>query len=122
MQYMSVTDRALYLLQHFDIKISQVEWLSIKVSDGMYDESNQQYLKTFRPENSFKTSLPYLIHWADHMATRAEFTEWKYGETKSKETVQKSVINIKEAVKTEVETKLTGDNAKDLFDELFGEK
>ena len=56
------------------------------------------------------------------MATRAEYTEWKYGETKSKEKVNKSVSNIKQAVKTEVETKLSGDNAKDLFDELFGEK
>ena len=35
------------------------------------------------------------------------------------------VINehcIKQAVKTEVETKLTGDSPKDLFDELFGDK
>lgn len=128
MQYMSVTDRALYLLQHFDIKISQLEWLSIKVSDGMYDEANIQYLKTFKPENSFKTSLPYLIHWADHMATRAEYTEWKYGETKSKKNVQKAVSNIKEVVGKEVKSKLTnlekdaGATAKDLFDELFGEK
>ena len=38
MQYMSVTDRAIWLLQHFDVKISQLEFLSIKVSDGMYDE------------------------------------------------------------------------------------
>ena len=121
MQYMSVTDRAIWLLQHFDVKISQLEFLSIKVSDGMYDDANVQYLKTFKPENSFHSSLPYLIHWADHMATRAEYTEWKYGETKSKEKVNKSVSNIKEAVKTEVETKLSGDNAKDLFDELFGD-
>ena len=41
-----------------------------------------------------------------------------------KEKVNKSVGNIKEAVKTEVENKVinTGDNAKDLFDELFGDK
>jgi len=126
MQYMSVTDRALWLLQHFDVKISQLEFLSIKVSDGMYDESNQQYLKTFKPENSFHSSLPYLIHWADHMATRAEYTEWKYGETKSKENVQKAVTNIKDAVSKEVKKVETSterkESAKDLFDELFGEK
>ena len=126
MQYMSVTDRAIWLLQHFDVKISQLEFLSIKVSDGMYDESNVQYLKTFKPENSFHSSLPYLIHWADHMATRAEYTEWKYGETKSKENVQKAVTNIKDAVSKEVKKVETSterkENAKDLFDELFGEK
>ena len=38
------------------------------------------------------------------------------------EKVNKSVGNIKKAVKTEVETKLTGDTPKDLFDELFGDK
>ena len=36
--------------------------------------------------------------------------------------MNKSVGNIKQAVKTEVETKLTGDSPKDLFDELFGDK
>ena len=36
--------------------------------------------------------------------------------------VAKSVNNIKAAVKTEVETKLTGDSPKDLFDELFGDR
>tara|TARA_B100001094_G_scaffold281656_1_gene293222 strand:+ start:2204 stop:2983 length:780 start_codon:yes stop_codon:yes gene_type:complete len=122
MQFMSVTDRALYLLQHFDVKVSQLEWLSIKVSDGMYDEANVQYLKTYKPENSFHSSLPYLIHWADHMATRAEYTEWKYGELKETKKVNKKISNIKKAVKTEVDTKVlsSGDNAKDLFDELFG--
>ena len=69
-----------------------------------------------------------MIHWADHMATRAEYTEWKYGETKSKKNVQKAVSNIKEVVGKEVKSKLTniektaGATAKDLFDELFGEK
>ena len=60
------------------------------------------------------------------MATRAEYTEWKYGETKSKENVQKAVTNIKDAVSKEVKKVETStekkENAKDLFDELFGEK
>jgi len=57
------------------------------------------------------------------MATHIEYDEWKHGEQKSKEQVNKKVINIKKAVETEVETKLGGgDSAKDLFDELFGDK
>ena len=125
MQFMGVTDRALYLLQHFDVKVSQLEWLAIKVSDGMYDDANVQYLKTFKPEHSFHSSLPYLIHWADHMATRAEYTEWKYSEEKSTEKVNKSVTNIKKAVDTQIKEKIESEpteSAKDLFDELFGEK
>ncbi|MAR77912.1 MAG: hypothetical protein CMD43_03095 [Gammaproteobacteria bacterium] len=125
MQFMGVTDRALWLLQHFDVKVSQLEWLAIKVSDGMYDDANVQYLKTFKPEHSFQSSLPYLIHWADHMATRAEYTEWKYSEKKTTEKVNKSVTNIKQAVgkqvKEKVETQPSA-SAKDLFDELFGDK
>ena len=122
MAFMSVTDRALFLLQHFDIKVNHNEFMAIKCSDGMYDEANMQYYKTFKPENSFRCALPYIIHWADHMATVTEKSMWKYQEDVKTEKVNKSVGNIKKAVKTEVETKLTGDTPKDLFDELFGEK
>ena len=126
LQYMSVTDRALWLLQHFDVKISELEYLAIKVSDGMYDDSNKQYLKTFKPENSFHSSLPYLIHWADHMATRAEYTEWKYEEEYEnagiRDRVQESVSTqvAKEVKKIEADPEPTA-SAKDLFNELFGE-
>jgi hypothetical protein len=119
---MSVTDRALYLLQHFGIKVTQQEWIGIKCSDGMYDDANVQYFKTFKPEHAFESALPYIIHWADHMATVTEKSQWKHQEDVKTEKVNKSVGNIKQAVKTEVETKLTGDSPKDLFDELFGEK
>ena len=45
--WMSVTDRTVWLLQQFEIKITEKEFLGIKLSDGMYDESNPQYLKAF---------------------------------------------------------------------------
>ena len=126
LQYMSVTDRALWLLQHFDVKVSEMEYLAIKVSDGMYDDSNKQYLKTFKPENSFHTSLPYIIHWADHMATRAEYSEWKYEEEYENEGIK---TRVQESVTTQVDRevkKVDADpeptsSAKDLFNELFGE-
>ena len=35
---LSVTDRALWLLQWFDVKISQEVWKAIKLSDGMFDD------------------------------------------------------------------------------------
>ena len=56
------------------------------------------------------------------MATYIESDEWTRGDKKETKRVAKSVGNIKEAVKTEVDTKLKGDNAKDLFNELFGDK
>lgn len=70
--WMTVTDRSIWLLQHFDIKITEKEFLGIKLSDGMYDDSNIQYLKSFSKEVGLKTELPRVIHWADHMSVLVE--------------------------------------------------
>jgi hypothetical protein len=71
LQYMTVTDRALYMLQKFEIPVTEKEWIAIKLSDGMYDDSNGAYLKN-HGVFPMKTNLPYVIHWADHMACSAE--------------------------------------------------
>ena len=47
LHWMGVTDRSLFLLQHFEIKYNQKECLAIKLSDGMYDDANIDYLKSF---------------------------------------------------------------------------
>jgi hypothetical protein len=70
-QYMKVTDRALYMLQKCGIEMTEKEWLAIKLSDGIYDEGNVAYYKNFSVY-PMKTNLPYIIHWADHMASMAE--------------------------------------------------
>lgn len=72
LHWMGVTDRSLFLLQHFDIKYNQKECLAIKLSDGMYDDANIDYLKSFNPGNGLKTELPRVIHWADHMSCVVE--------------------------------------------------
>jgi len=95
----------------------------LRLTDGMYEEANKNYYVGYQPSRSLKSNIAYVLHQADSMATHIEYDGWKYGEQKSKEEVNKKVINIKKAVETEVETKLgSGDNAKDLFDELFGDK
>jgi len=71
MQYMKVVDRALFLLQKYGIETTQKEWLAIKLSDGMYNEAAKAYLTNHVPY-SMKTNLPYIIHWADHMASQVE--------------------------------------------------
>lgn len=71
-QYMSVTDRALYLLQSYGIEVTQSEFLAIKLSDGLYDESNKSYLKNNMYPYPMKTNLPYIIHMADYMSTNVE--------------------------------------------------
>ena len=67
-QYFKVPERGLLLLQQHGITVTEQEWLSIKLSDGLYCEGNSSYLKN----NGMKTDLPYIIHWADNMATRIE--------------------------------------------------
>lgn len=75
--YMSVPDRSLFLLTQHGISYSENEMLAIKLHDGMYDEANHSYLRTYLPETKPRTSLIYIIHQADQLATRIEFEqEW----------------------------------------------
>ena len=67
-QYMSVTDRAHYMLQQYDIKITKNEWLGIHLSDGMYEESNKSYLMNRMYPYPMKTNIPYIVHVSDYLA------------------------------------------------------
>tara|TARA_R110000851_G_scaffold149860_2_gene290566 strand:+ start:508 stop:1266 length:759 start_codon:yes stop_codon:yes gene_type:complete len=76
-EYMTVPDRSLFLLQEAGIQLSTNEWITIKTHDGLYDDANKAYLKSFMPETKPRTSLPFIIHQADLMASRIEFeNEW----------------------------------------------
>jgi hypothetical protein len=71
LQYMKAPERGLWLLQSYGIQITMNEWLAIKLSDGLYDEGSKSYYINYAPY-AMKTNLPYIIHWADHMASRVE--------------------------------------------------
>jgi len=73
--FMSVPDRSLFLLQQHEIGLSQNEWTAIKTHDGLYDQANDIYLKSFGAETKPRTSLPYILHQADLMAARIEFEQ-----------------------------------------------
>jgi len=76
-EYMTVPDRSLFLLQQAGIQLTTNEWITIKTHDGLYDDANKAYLKSFMPETKPRTSLPFIIHQADLMASRIEFErEW----------------------------------------------
>ena len=108
-QYMSPPDRGIWILNQFGIKMTQTEMLGIKLADGLYDEANIKYLKTFNKDYGLKCNLPYIIHQADMATTRIEFEKWLH----SKE----ETINTK-VPKTKDEQKQV-DNLKQKFDELF---
>lgn len=77
-QYMSVTDRAHYMLQQYDIKITKNEWLGIHLSDGMYDESNKSYLMNRMYPYPMKTNIPYIVHVSDYLAMVIEKDKGKF--------------------------------------------
>jgi len=70
--YMTITDRTFFTLQHYGIVISEAEYFGIKLTDGLYDEDNQKYLKVFDPTKRMRFKIPYVMHWADHMSTVVE--------------------------------------------------
>ena len=75
LSYMSVPDRSLFLLQQHGIPMSQDEWVAIKIHDGLYDSSNESYLKNYMPETKPRTCLYHIIHQADMMASYIEFEQ-----------------------------------------------
>lgn len=110
-EFMSVPDRSLYILQTNGIEVSKNELLAIKLHDGMYEEANKPYLTSFAPETKPRTSLIFIIHQADILAARIEFEhEWfpKFGhkvsssetktKTKSKALKQKSSSELSKAL------------------------
>ena len=110
-QYMKVPDRALWLLQHYSVKVTDKEYIGIKLTDGLYDEANKSYLMNYNPDWALRSNLPYILHQADMMATHIEYDQWKRSNQTSNGVVTK-------APKTKDEQKKV-DNLKEKFDELF---
>ena len=77
LEYMSVPDRGLFLLNNNGISYSKNEFLAIRTHDGLYDEANKSYLMGFTPETKPRTSIVFVLHQADLLAARIEFEhEW----------------------------------------------
>ena len=100
--YMSVPDRSIKLLVDHDVKLTENEWMTIKLHDGLYDQANEPYLKSFMPEQKPRTSMVFIIHQADLMAARIEFEQvWlsKFNE---------EVLDKPKAKKLDAKTKTLG--------------
>ena len=77
LQYFDVTDRAFWLLNQYGIKYTQKEQLGIHLADGLYNEATKKYWMGYNEDFQLKTNLPMIIHWADHMSTVIENSEYK---------------------------------------------
>ena len=121
LQYMSVTDRAIFLLNHFGIPMTQWEYIGLRLTDGLYEEANKTYYLSYNPDWALKSNIAYILHQADMMATHIEGDEWKRADEEYNTNL---TTNMKKAVngekKSEPSPKLSS-KSQDLFDELFGE-
>ena len=111
LQFMTVTDRALFLLQHFGINMTDNEYIGLKLTDGLYEEANKSYYIGYMPHKQLRTNIAYILHQADMMATHIEYDEWKRGDHDIK--VEKEV-----EVKKKTEQSAAANQA---FKDLFGE-
>ena len=111
LNFMTVTDRAIYLLNHFGVTMSENEYLALRLTDGMYEEANKTYLMQYLDENKIKSNLSILLHQADMLASRIEYENWKNQDTKNSKPEPVKIVNKQEQQKV--------DGMKKAFDELF---
>lgn len=70
--FMDLTDRTFLTLSDYGLTHTSNEWFGIRLTDGMYDDANIKYLKTYNPDNTLRSNIQYILHWADHMSTCME--------------------------------------------------
>ena len=75
LSYLTHTDRTFFLLNKYGIQYTEKEYFGIKLTDGMYDEDNVKYLKTFDIKKAQRSNIAHLLHFADHMSTLIERDE-----------------------------------------------
>ena len=113
--FMKVPDRSLFLLQEYGIDVSENEYLSIKLHDGLYSKGNESYLMGGLPEFSLNCDMPILLHHADHLATLIE------GNLNHSTTSESSTTTSKVKSKlTSVNNPIADENLKTAFDAIFG--
>jgi len=118
LQYMSVTDRAIFILNHFGISMSEWEYIGLRLTDGLYEEANKNYYMSYNPSWQLKSNIAYILHQADSMATHIEYDQWMRQDEEVSNNFKKAIVKED---KPQPSPKLS-EKSQDLFDELFGDK
>ena len=77
LQYFDVTDRSFYLLLKYGVEYNEKEQLGIMLADGLYNEATKKYWISYNQDFQLQTDLPYIIHTADLLASRQEYSQYK---------------------------------------------
>ena len=108
LKFMTPPDRGIWILGQYGIPMTQNEFIGIKLTDGMYDDGNIQYLKSYAPEKKLKSNMQHILHQADMTTTRIEYEDWMRADDEVSTSVPKNKQEQKQV-----------DNLKNKFDELF---
>ena len=106
MEYMTVHDRALWLLSKYNVDVNEHVYKAILCADGLFDPAAETY---FRAYNDTSHVLGSIIHFGDWLSTICEKQNWLQGEEEHEE---EHIVHKKSSDK---DIK----NMKKQFDELF---
>lgn len=118
LNFMTVPDRGLFLLQQYGIECSFNEWTAIKIHDGLYDDANKAYLISYSDDGKLRSNLPYIVQQADTMAARIEWQQWKHNQGEGEIKVVKGDTAVKNRMNT-LAAAPKSESASKIFDELF---
>lgn len=108
LEFMSVPDRGLYLLQTHGVEYTKNEYLAIKLHDGIYDEANKPYLMGWLPGQKLRCALPLIVHQADFLASRIEFEREWFPKFKNSGDIGKKNTTLGGDKKVPIKTKALG--------------
>ena len=107
LDYMTVHDRALWLLAKYHIDVNPHVYKAILCADGLFDPAAETYFKSYVDTRHVLGSI---VHFGDWLSTICEKQNWLQGEEEHSDDGE--VVN-KKASKEQI------DNMKAKFDELF---
>ena len=90
LDFMLIPDRSLFILQKFGIKVTQKEFLGIRLHDGVFDKANEAYFFSNVESSRQKTSIISVLHCADFLASKVEYDIWKRNGGSTSTKVQKT--------------------------------
>jgi hypothetical protein len=70
--HMRIAERSLFVLQKYGIKVSENEFLAIRLHDGLYEEANKQYYITYSKDTELRSNIAHILHQADLMSSKIE--------------------------------------------------
>lgn len=70
--WLNATDRTFVLLSKYGIKLNEIEYWGIKLTDGMYDKDNEKYLVVYDKDKHYPSHIHWILHTADSLSAMLE--------------------------------------------------